>query len=61
VRAQFREYSMHGSLERVKRVAPAADVHATEAGSGRTALHKATPAPSGERRRCALSRPGPAV
>ena len=38
---QFREFSMHGSLERVKRVAPSADMHAKEAGSGRTALHKA--------------------
>lgn len=39
--AQFRELAMHGSLGPMKQVAPRADVHAIEATSGRTALHKA--------------------
>jgi len=39
--AEFREWAMHGSLEFVKKFAKEADVHATEASSGRTALHKA--------------------
>jgi hypothetical protein len=37
----FLEHSMHGSLEAVTRHSALADVHATEATSGRTALHKA--------------------
>jgi len=40
--ATFLENAMHGSLERCKEAAAAgADVHATEAASGRSALHKA--------------------
>jgi len=39
----FREHCMHGSKEHAEKgVAKGADVHATEAGSGRTALHKAS-------------------
>jgi len=38
---EFREYAMHGSLERLKPYAKNADVHEQEANSGRTALHKA--------------------
>lgn len=39
--AEFREQAMHGSTEHAKAIAPRADVHAREATSGRTALHKA--------------------
>jgi hypothetical protein len=39
--AEFREAAMHGSLDICKKLAPKADVHAQEAASGRTALHKA--------------------
>merc|ERR1719199_2399249 len=40
--AEFRENAMHGSLEHVMKAKEAgADVHAVEASSGRTALHKA--------------------
>jgi hypothetical protein len=39
--ASFREYAMHGSVDMCKRLAEAADVHAAEPSSGRTALHKA--------------------
>jgi len=39
--SEFREAAMHGSLDVVKKCAPKADVHAVEAASGRTALHKA--------------------
>lgn len=38
---EFREYSMHGSLERVTALTKDADIHETEGYSGRTALHKA--------------------
>lgn len=38
---RFREAAMHGQIDVVKKFAPMADVHATEAASGRTALHKA--------------------
>jgi len=38
---EFREASMHGSLDVVKKWAPLADVHELERSSGRTALHKA--------------------
>lgn len=38
----FREYAMHGSTERMRQYASKADVHAKEANSGRTALHKAS-------------------
>lgn len=40
--AHFREFAMHGSLDRMKSVAPVADVHAADRSSGRTALHKAS-------------------
>mmetsp|Transcript_27053 Transcript_27053/g.92341 ORF Transcript_27053/g.92341 Transcript_27053/m.92341 type:complete len:416 (-) Transcript_27053:89-1336(-) len=39
--ADFREAAMHGSEEEVKALAPKCDVHALEATSGRSALHKA--------------------
>ena len=39
--AEFREQAMHGSLAKVTELAAKADVKATEAGSDRTALHKA--------------------
>lgn len=39
--AEFREYAMHGSTLRMKKLAGEADVHAQEHDSGRTALHKA--------------------
>lgn len=39
--AEFREWAMHGSIEHVRRFAAQANVHAAEANSGRTALHKA--------------------
>jgi len=39
--AEFREQAMHGSLAKVTEIAAKADVKATEAGSDRTALHKA--------------------
>lgn len=40
--AEFREHAMHGSEEACKKaVEKGADVHAREANSGRTALHKA--------------------
>lgn len=38
---EFREYSMHGSLERVQELTPKSDIHEVEGYSGRTALHKA--------------------
>eukprot|EP00048_Salpingoeca_helianthica_P015622 m.227697 g.227697 ORF g.227697 m.227697 type:complete len:428 (+) comp17286_c0_seq1:35-1318(+) len=38
---EFLEWAMHGSLENVRKFAKDADVHAREASSGRTALHKA--------------------
>ncbi|CAE7613532.1 ccp1, partial [Symbiodinium microadriaticum] len=38
---EFREYSMHGSLERVMELTPLANIHDAEGYSGRTALHKA--------------------
>jgi len=38
---EFREFAMHGSVGPMKRLAEAADVHAVELSSGRTALHKA--------------------
>jgi len=38
---EFREYCMHGSLEKVMQLSSVANVHAAEASSGRTALHKA--------------------
>jgi len=38
---EFREYAMHGSTERMKPFRHVADVHETEANSGRNALHKA--------------------
>lgn len=38
---EFREYSMHGSLERVQELTAAANIHEAESYSGRTALHKA--------------------
>lgn len=41
VGAEFREYAMHGSLEKVQKLAAHVDVNATDASSGRTALHKA--------------------
>ena len=37
----FREYSMHGSLEKVQNLAKTSDIHAVEDYSGRSALHKA--------------------
>lgn len=37
----FRDYAMHGSTEQMRKYADNADVHAQEADSGRTALHKA--------------------
>jgi hypothetical protein len=39
--AEFREFAMHGSVEYMKRIADRADVHALEARSNRSALHKA--------------------
>lgn len=38
----FRDLAMHGSLERMKEIAVKANPNATEAGSGRTPLHKAS-------------------
>jgi ankyrin repeat protein len=38
---EFREWSMHGSHEKVVELSAVADTHAAEPGSGRTALHKA--------------------
>lgn len=38
---EFREYSMHGSLEKVQNLTKGSDVHAVEDYSGRSALHKA--------------------
>eukprot|EP01130_Rhizamoeba_saxonica_P018923 TRINITY_DN9651_c0_g1_i1.p1 TRINITY_DN9651_c0_g1~~TRINITY_DN9651_c0_g1_i1.p1 ORF type:complete len:422 (+),score=130.50 TRINITY_DN9651_c0_g1_i1:45-1268(+) len=38
---KFRESAMHGSLDVVRNLASDAQVHEQEAGSGRTALHKA--------------------
>jgi ankyrin repeat protein len=38
---EFREYCMHGSLERVQALERDADVHEPESYSGRTAMHKA--------------------
>ncbi len=39
--AEFRDSAMHGSVGIMKRLADTADVHETEANSGRNALHKA--------------------
>jgi hypothetical protein len=39
--AEFREHAMHGSVAAAKKCVPPADVHALEATSGRSALHKA--------------------
>jgi len=39
--AEFRERSMHGSLEFVEKLAQQCDVHELEASSNRSALHKA--------------------
>jgi hypothetical protein len=38
---EFREQSMHGSQQKVLQYMPQADVHEVEAGSSRSALHKA--------------------
>lgn len=38
---EFREYSMHGSLEKVQNLSKSSDIHAVEDYSGRSALHKA--------------------
>ena len=38
---EFREYSMHGSLEKVQNLTLTSDIHAVEDYSGRSALHKA--------------------
>jgi hypothetical protein len=38
---EFREYSMHGSLEKVQNLTKGSDIHAVEDYSGRSALHKA--------------------
>lgn len=38
---EFREYSMHGSLEKVQNLTKSSDIHAVEDYSGRSALHKA--------------------
>lgn len=38
---EFREYSMHGSLEKVQNLTKTSDIHAVEDYSGRSALHKA--------------------
>lgn len=38
---EFLEHAMHGSLERMQRLAVNADVNGVESSSGRTALHKA--------------------
>jgi hypothetical protein len=38
---EFREYSMHGSLEKVQNLTAGSDIHAVEDYSGRSALHKA--------------------
>lgn len=37
--AEFREFAMHGSEEHMKSVVAAADVHAADPATGRTALH----------------------
>jgi len=39
--AQFREACMHGYEEKLRKLAPQADVHAADRSSGRTAVHKA--------------------
>jgi hypothetical protein len=39
--AEFRELAMHGSVGPARELAPGCDVHALEATSGRSALHKA--------------------
>jgi ankyrin repeat protein len=39
--ARFREYAMHGSVDGMKRYEDLANVNGREAGSERTALHKA--------------------
>lgn len=39
--AAFRDACMHGYEERLRKLAPEADVHAADRFSGRTALHKA--------------------
>jgi len=41
ISSEFREASMHGSYDVVKKLAPDSDVHELEATSGRSALHKA--------------------